>query len=119
MFFDSQSFHSLEAGVSAAWLSQQLHSQNLSNLETPNYKAKSLTFSEVLDSSKADFTAHGKSYRYTISTDTSDVRTDGNNVDADTEGIKMYKAYVQYSALLNKVKDQFDNYNYVLTNGPK
>lgn len=119
MFFDSQKFHTLEAGLGAAWLSQQLHSQNLSNLETPNYKAKQLTFSEVLQDQKADFSAGGKGYRYQIETADSDVRTDGNNVDSDVENIELYKAYVQYSMLLDKAKNQFDNYNYVLNNGPK
>ncbi len=119
MFFDSQAFHTLEAGVGAAWLSQQLHSQNLANLETPNYKAKSLTFSKVLQDEQADFQVDDQGYRYTITTDeNSDVRADGNNVDSDTESIELYKAYAQYSALLDKVKNQFDNYSYVMSNSP-
>ena len=48
MFFQSKDFRVLEAGVQLAWLQQQLHTQNLANIETPGYKSKSLVFERTL-----------------------------------------------------------------------
>lgn len=119
MFFDSSSFKLMESGVSAAWLGQQLHQQNLSNWSTPGYKAKNLTFGKVLEQAQSDTDAGGL-YRATITArDDTTVRPDGNNVDVDVEGIELYKAAVQYSVLLDKITGQFDNYKYVLNNAMK
>lgn len=120
MFYQTGSFRAMEAGLSAAWLQQKLHTQNLSNVETPDYKAKKLVFSEALNAEEADITAGGKSYNYNVvSRDDTSVRLDGNNVDEIIEGIELYKSYVQYSALIDKLKTEFTNYQYVLTNGPR
>lgn len=116
MFFKSDQFRSLEGGVSAAWLQQQLHTQNLSNLETPGYKAKGLVFGQVLDHAQGS----AKTIQSKIVTDTTtEIRPDGNNVDFDKESLELYKSYVQYSLLLDKVKGQFNGYNTVLSSNMK
>ena len=81
MFFDSKTLNALEAGVSATWQQQQLHLQNMANVSTPGYKAKSMVFEEVLAGTKPTGT-----YKAEIveRTDTQ-VRADGNNVDSDVE----------------------------------
>ena len=48
MFFDSKDFKVMEAGVQLTWASQNLHMQNLANIETPGYKTKSVQFDKVL-----------------------------------------------------------------------
>lgn len=116
MFFNSDQFRSLEGGVNAAWLQQQLHNQNLGNLETPGYKAKGLVFEEVLG--QAGGAAKTLRTRVVTNTDT-EVRPDGNNVDFDKESLELYKSYVQYSMLLDKVKGQFNGYNSVLSSNMK
>jgi len=110
----------MEAGVNATWMQQQIHTQNIANYETPNYKAKSIVFSEALARSKG---AGGKklaalSVRVIDNQDTT-VRPDGNNVDMDAESLSLYKAYVHYSMLLDKIKSEIDNQNYVVNNAPK
>lgn len=112
MFFNASPFRALEGGLNAAWMQQQLHSQNLSNLETPNYKTKSLVFDEVLTQTQKGQAV--QSFRGRVVTDESDIRIDGNNVDVEKEGTELYKSYVQYSMLLDKVKGQFSNYNVVV-----
>ncbi len=121
MFFSDNSFKVLESGITASWLQQQLHMQNLANIETPGYKAKSLQFDEVLDEAKeGDIDAGGKVLRAkVVSSENTSTRPDGNNVDVDAEGVEMYKAYAQYTMLLDKVSGQFTNYNYVLNNAMK
>lgn len=109
----------MEAGVSMATLQQKLHLQNLANIDTPNYKSQGLTFDTVLaraqnGSKKVDhITAH------VVEDNSTTVRTDGNNVDMEQENIAFYKSYAQYSALLDKIKNEFDNYSYVLNSNMK
>ena len=118
MFYDSNSFKVLEAGVQMAWLQQQINSQNIANSETPNYKSKSLSFDSVLQNVQStsgqqkEVTAINGSIK---SSDAVSTRPDGNNVDGETESISLYKAYAQYSALLTKISSEFDKYNTVLS----
>lgn len=115
MFFDSSKFKTLEAGTNLAWMQQKVNSQNIANTETPGYKSQSLSFEGVMREAKNSEVSDVE--RIDVSINTSDNvsnRSDGNNVDAETEYISMYKAYAQYSVLLNKVDSEFNKYNYVL-----
>ena len=115
MFLDSQTLKALEGGVAATWQQQQLHFQNLANASTPGYKAKAMVFDEVLQGTKPTgaYTA-----RVIERTDTT-IRPDGNNVDSDVESLELYKAYAQYSMLLDKVRGEFTNFDYVLNSNMK
>jgi flagellar basal-body rod protein FlgB len=119
MFFPDNAFKLMEAGASAAWLQQKIHTQNLANYDTPGYKAKSLVFEEVL--SRA--TGQGKEAAglrvRVVEDDNAAIRPDGNNVDLDAESVSLYKAYVHYSMLLDKIKSEIDNHNYVINNAPR
>jgi flagellar basal-body rod protein FlgB len=120
MYFEGRTFKTLEAGMQAAWLQQQVHTQNLANIETPNYKAKSVVFDQVLRRTMRRDGEGGSVLRARVVEDNStEVRTDGNNVDADAESLELYKAYVHYSMLTDKIRSEIDNYNYVLNNGPR
>lgn len=116
MFFDSSNFKVLEAGVQLAWMQQQINTQNIANIETPGYKSKSLSFESVLrEAENENASAEVELIKGTINTsDNVSKRPDGNNVDAETEYISLYKAYVQYSLALDKVREEFDKYSYVL-----
>ena len=52
MFFNSYNFKLLEAGTNLTWTKQELHMQNIANVETPGYKAKQLEFINVLSEEK-------------------------------------------------------------------
>lgn len=108
----------MEAGISMTALQQQLHLQNIANIDTPNYKSKNLTFDTILTSAKNGQSVSGIKANVVEDTTTTS-RTDGNNVDLETENIEFYKAYAQYSALLDKIKNEFDNYSYVLNSNMK
>lgn len=117
MFFNSSKFKTLEAGTNLAWMQQKINSQNIANIETPGYKSKSLSFEGVMREAENKRSGTSGIGRIDVKINTSDEvskRADGNNVDAETEYISMYKAYVKYSMLLNKVNSEFDKYNYVL-----
>lgn len=116
--FGSKSFKALESSMNAQWLQAQVSLQNLANLETPNYKAKSVVFEDVYQN---ELEAAGKySFRARVMTDNSTlVRTDGNNVDSDAESVKLYKTYVQSTAIGQKITGYLTGIQYVLENGPR
>ncbi len=116
MFYDSSNFKVLKSGVSLALMQQKLSTQNIANIETPGYKAKSLSFEGVLSAAQ---NGSGKpeisGIKASISTSDADsTQPDGNNVDLEKESITLYKAYAQYSVLLNQISTEFDKYGYVL-----
>lgn len=116
--FNNSEFKTMEAGIRMTYLQQQLHLQNMANIDTPNYKSKSLTFDEVLSSAGGKKQVTG--IRANVVEDTTtESRTDGNNVSMENENIEFYKSYAQYSALLDKIKNEFDNYSYVLNSNMK
>ncbi|WP_099205331.1 flagellar basal body rod protein FlgB [Scatolibacter rhodanostii] len=115
MFFDSKNFKVLEAGVQMSWMDQQLHLQNISNIETPGYKSKNLVFDDVLKTAQSSAEDVPDTIHASVVTDESvSTLQDGNNVDLEKENIEYYKSYVQYSMLLDKINGKFDNYGIVL-----
>lgn|GEM_PF-2592034 len=116
MFYDSNSFKVLEAGVQLTLMQQQLSTQNVANSETAGYKSKSLSFQTVLKNAENENETPqiaGIEARVETSNATSN-RADGNNVDAEKEYLSLYKDYAQYSMLLDKVKSEFKKYDSVL-----
>ena len=97
-------------------MQQKLNTQNIANIETPGYKAKSLSFDGVLSSvDSSTNTTEISRINASINTDDSlSLQPDGNNVDLEAESISLYKAYAQYSTLLSKINGEFNKYNYVL-----
>ena len=120
MFYNSNKFKVLEAGTNLAQMQQEMHTHNITNLNTPGFKAKEMDFQNIL---KETTPINGEQIT-SISADVSQSenqskRPDGNNVDYETESLELYKSYVQYSMLLDRVKGQFNNYSYVLNSGIK
>ncbi len=117
MFFDSKDFRYLETGVKLTVQQQDLHMQNLANVDTPGYKAKSLSFGEIFESARSGHMPDTIS-AHVVSED-SNLRPDENNVDFEMESVELYKAYAQYSLLLDKVKGEFNKFSSVLNSNFK
>ena len=117
MFYGSNQFKVLEAGAQLTWLQQKLSTQNIANIETPGYKSKGLKFDGVLSSVRnGNHNPEISSINASVVTSEAESkRPDGNNVDLEKESISLYKAYANYSSLLNQIKTEFDKYNYVLS----
>ena len=116
MFYDSNEFKVLEAGVQLSWLQQKLNTQNIANIETAGYKSKKLSFESVLKEAQ-DSTDNSDVSSINASVITNDevsALPNGNNVDLEIESLSLYKAYSQYSMLLNKITSESDKYSYVL-----
>ena len=116
----------LGKAADAAWIRNEAIANNIANADTPGYKRKDVAFEtelkkalrtakyggrrdsrdslgEVvanLDLKKLDarpFTDHGN-YSY---------RIDGNNVDPDTEGVKMAENQLYYQGLIQSINGEF------------
>ena len=115
MFFDSKQFAVMRSGLNGLALQQETILHNLANLDTPGYKAKSVSFSNLLSESKNKYDL--KAHIYTD--DATSIRPDGNNVDADTESLKLYQNYVQQLYLYQKISGHFSNLRYVMNQSAK
>ena len=119
MFFNSTNFKTLEAGVKVSAMQQQAHLQNLSNIETPGYKSKSVSFSAVLEDVEGASQRASSIHAELVSDDNTSILPNGNNVDLEKESLALYKTYVQQSMLMDKMTGQFENFSYVLNSNMK
>ena len=114
----------LEETCDASWTRNSLISNNIANVDTPNYKRKDLKFEEYLSSAvtlgssldediaNVDLdTLTGTTYTdYGIV----DYRLDGNNVDIDTESAELAKNQIKYYTMLDSVSQEFSRLKMVM-----
>ena len=119
MLFDSLDFKAMEAGLNALNVKQQVISQNLSNIDTPGYKSKEVSFKDLLENEMDKDDSSQKKYSFetkVTQTQNTYFTTDGNNVDTDKESLELYSTYLQSAAIIQKLNPTVGNYQYVLTN---
>ena len=97
------------------WAKQKVISENMTNIDTPNYKAKYVTFEDEFRNrlQLARATGSNQSTRdiienshYTIHVkENSSDRLDRNNVDGDAEEVEATRAYLQYQYVLQAVNN--------------
>ncbi|MEG0178535.1 MAG: flagellar basal body rod protein FlgB [Oscillospiraceae bacterium] len=105
----------MEKSMDALWAEMRVHQDNIANYETPDYKAKKVEFSEVLDKTQKKGNKTSAKLRMTITSDTkTDSRVDGNNVDMEAEQLQMWKAQAQYAALTQKISGAYKNLSTVI-----
>lgn len=116
MYLDSIAFKAMESGLKGLEMKQQIHTQNIANIDTPDYKYKSISFENTLQ----DAMKNGKteySFRANVyQTEDTNVLIDGNNVDVDKESLELYSTYIQSSAIIKKYNSAVSDLRYVLTN---
>lgn len=117
--------------LDASWLRNKAISNNIANVNTPNYKRQVVNFDDVLRSHmeqgtttmmKKTHNGHmdspGMSLDPTISQvkDTA-FREDGNNVNIDVEMTERTKNEIRYSAMSDKVTGTFTNLRTAIKGG--
>lgn len=124
----------LEKAVNAAWERNNAISQNLANVDTPNYKRKDVAFEEylnaALDGSKLEGDVTDKRHikinsknidgiEPTLVQDNSDtsMRLDGNNVDIDSEMAGLAKNTIQYNTLIQLINSNYSKIKNVISGG--
>lgn len=113
--FNSLSFRAMEKSLDALWIKQNTIVHNIANVETPGFKAKEVTFQDILEGVRMDEGGRRYDFKATIKTDENTVmRPDGNNVDIDKENIELMNTYFQTVALYQKVSGQISDMRYVI-----
>jgi flagellar basal-body rod protein FlgB len=119
----------LEKGLDASWLRNQAITNNISNVDTPNFKSSSVSFEQAFKTAlkSESFTAKktqeghidfaSQSLNATVKTnaDTSE-GLDGNNVDIDYENAELAKNSILYNTLIEQVSSEFRKLSAAINN---
>lgn len=127
------SINVLSSAVNAAWLRNQVISNNIANVDTPGFKRSIVRFEDIL----ADALS-GKSFAGYVTNprhipignenvenlqpvvekvDGTSYRMDGNNVDIDNEMAQLAKNNVWYDALITRISGEFNGIRDVINSG--
>lgn len=119
----------LGKGLDAAWLRNEVISNNIANVDTPGYKSQEVKFEDImasaLDSSgqKLDLQVTDQQHIAKIAPDIREVEpvvvkeedtsagVDENNVDVETEMVALAKNTIEYYLLVSKINSEFDHLN--------
>jgi flagellar basal-body rod protein FlgB len=108
---------SLEQGLRAASLRQQVIAHNIANVQTPGFKRSRVDFEAQLSQAISD----GQSPDSVEPTVVQEVdvvgRPDGNNVDIEAEMARMAENQIWYAALTRQISDQFARLRMVIYDG--
>ena len=119
----------LDKAADAANLRNELLTNNIANVSTPNYKRKDLDFESVLQGELAGDKNLSKAVKKAnqnletldaqVYTDNASLsyRLDGNNVDINTEEARLAENQIKYQALVDLMNQEFARYNTVLSSG--
>jgi flagellar basal-body rod protein FlgB len=114
MLFNSIDFKAMESSLEALSIKQQVISQNMSNIETPGYKQKNVSFQNVLEDSMNGKSQDEYDFKANVTEDdNTNINVDGNNVDTDQQSVELYSTYVQHAAIVNKINATFSNFKTV------
>lgn len=110
--FDGAVFKIAEQGLDASWYQQRVISNNIANVDTPDFKAKTVSFGLVLDrvihskiQDKQDDRL-GVRIVETYETNTNQI-LDGNNVDIEKESSALVDAQYQYSTMIDYLNSRY------------
>jgi len=118
--------------VDGTWLRHQTISQNIANVNTPEYKRKVVSFEDqlkdaigrnkvALKRTNEKHIAKGSSQfsPKVLEDKSTSYRIDGNNVNIDTESAELAKNDIMYNAMINQIVNEFDKIKNVITEGSK
>ena len=116
----------LDKAADAAWMRHELIANNIANVDTPNFKRQDVRFETELRaaiSQSEEKTVDAKVKHLKLDdmvgeayTDYSELsyRYDVNNVDIDTENVRLAKNQLKYNALITGVTQEFSNLKSVM-----
>lgn len=118
----------IKKSLDAASTRADVISNNISNINTAGYKRKYVTFEDTLKQSinnvtmKKDNSLHmddGNSFgEISVKEDTSSsMKTDGNNVDIDSEMANQAQNTLMYDALISQTNSRISARRYIITGG--
>lgn len=116
----------LDKAADASWLRESTLTNNIANVDTPNYKRQDVDFESVLkrELKNSKYTALDTKVKNvnlsdlnaTTYTDGSNYsyRLDGNNVDIDTEESELASEQIRYSGLTDSITQEISRMKTVL-----
>lgn len=124
----------LQKGLDAAWLRNEVISNNIANAETPNFKSSNVEFETVfqsaLENSGTAFeTKRTRDKHISFDGDLDDVsaivtkngntsmRMDGNNVDIEAENVELARNTIYYYTLTEKINSEFARLSMAINEG--
>lgn len=120
---------SLENGLNYASLKNKTIAQNIANVDTPNYKAKNVSFKQMLTDAQSETISANRTdtrhYDFNIKTSSPGVysyenfnyRSNGNGVDMDAEQASLAENTIYYNALVERISSKFNTLNNVIKGG--
>ncbi|MGM8211760.1 flagellar basal body rod protein FlgB [Virgibacillus sp. W0430] len=126
----NETFRTLEHSLQYSATKNEVISNNIANIDTPNYKAKNILFKSMLDDSISALSAkqsHSKHIPFNSKTDYSPFRIvsnrttsfnhNGNNVDIDKEMSDLAKNQIYYQSLIDRLNGKFGSLQTVIRGG--
>ena len=122
----------LEKGIDAAWMRNQVISNNIANVDNPGFKSSKVEFESVF---KAALSGRGIDAKKTrdghrsfgsgaenvsasvVQNSNTTMRHDGNNVDIDYESAELAKNTIYYNTLVQKISSEFRRLSMAINEG--
>lgn len=118
----------LKAAADASWTREEVLTNNIANVDTPNYKRQDVDFTTYLKSALSRTNGGSSSLTNRVNnlnyndiairtyTDNSTLsyRLDGNNVDLSTENVELASEQINYNALIDSMNNEFSRFKTVL-----
>lgn len=120
MILNDKHFKTMQASLDALWIKQKVVSNNIANIDTPNFKASKVSFQHVLNEKNKEGKATSLAVQIRIDQDTTtSARVDGNNVDLEKEQLALWETYAHYSYLSQHISKTLNQMRYVINNTGK
>ena len=118
----------LKAAAYASSTREEVLTNNIANVDTPNYKRQDVDFTTYLRSALSRTNGGSSSLTNRVNnlnyndiairtyTDNSTLsyRLDGNNVDLSTENVELASEQINYNALIDSMNNEFSRFKTVL-----
>ena len=118
----------LKTAADASWLREEVLTNNIANVDTPNYKRQDEEFTTYLKSALEqagtpastltqkvnEANLSGITTRTYTENTTLSYRMDGNNVDLSTENAELAAEQINYNALIDSMNNEFTRMKAVL-----
>ncbi|MEK4485171.1 flagellar basal body rod protein FlgB [Psychrobacillus sp. FSL H8-0484] len=119
---------SLEQGLDFSATKQKTIAQNIANIDTPNYKARSVSFNEYFTEAKktavSAYRTEEKHFDFEMHASNSNVynsnfrySSNGNGVDMDKEQANLATNQLYYNALVDRVSGKLNTLQTVIRGG--
>lgn len=119
------SYNLVKKGLDMSSLRQRTISNNISNINTPGFKAGRVEFEEILDKAKGVNISKTDDKHFGIRDvgdidlkvkrkDTTMLNDNGNNVDIDLEMTELSANEIYYNTLIRQVNAKLGNLSYVI-----